>query len=492
MPSWLFQLISFFSQYNKLAQSTADLLKHPPIAYAAEKSAPVGSISRSSVASLPPLDMSALEGVAVRDSESSFLISPLPQFTNALPSVLGGMAPLPELTEDVDGEEKEEEEEISTPDSARHERPIESHREYNQERSRETIASERSDHFKGMQMAELSLAAPYHRARSRSIPSHSTSSSSPRSASASPPKPILHDLTKAQTDRASSSYLRDAYTPSIRNSNPDIRDAYPSSSRNSNPDGDALRIRLHDLLRDSPTSSSLPNMPSSYFSSSFNKVDRDSSASNTNNSPPLPNAGGTSGKTHNSSDGFSHLLASAPQSSNRLAPAPSPSPFVGQRYSSASTEAKKLEEERRRKHLEEKQQRREERYKAERHREDRAREERHREGQKDERHGVDNERPNPIADREHPARAPPTTSSRWDQPVSSSQNYIYAAPNSVSPLKRGSSAAGHAYSQQSGVPSISVPEHVSGQHARYAPTTSGGHKSRPVPIPGTNSGHTYP
>lgn len=434
--------------------------------------------------------MSALEGVAVRDSESNFLISPLPQFTNALPSVLGGMAPLPELTEDIDGEEKEEEE-ISTPDSARHERPIESHRQLHQQQSGETILSERPDHFKVLQMSELSHhhAAPYHRARSHSIPSQSTSSSSPRSASTSPPKLVSHDLTPATTDRASSSYphIRDV---SVRNS--DTRDVY-TPGRNSNPDGDALRIRLHDLLRDSPTSSSLPNMPSSHFSSSFHKVDRDSSTQN--NSPPLSTAGGTSAKTHNPSDGFSHLLASGSQSSNRLAPAPSPSPFVGQRYSSASTEAKKLEEERRRKHLEEKQLRREERYKAERNREDRVREDRHREGherQKEERHGVDNERPNPIADREHPARAPPTTaSSRWDQPISSGQNYIYAAPNSVSPLKRGSSAAGNAYSQHSGVPSIPVPEHVSGQHARYAPTSSGGHRSRPVPIPATNSAHTY-
>jgi len=239
-------------------------------------------------------------------------------------------------------------------------------------------------------------------------------------------------------------------------------------------------------------------MSSSHFSPSLIKAERDSSAPNTTSFAPSHAGGLTSGKTslpsHNPSDGFSHLLASGPQLSSRHAPVPSPIPFVGQRYSSASTEAKKLEEERRRKHLEEKQQRREERYKAERQRDDKLREERHREGpdrQKEERHGGNNERLHPNADREHPTKVPPSTtaSSRWDQPLASNQNYIYAAPN-VSPLKRGPNT-GNAYSQPSGVPPTPVPEHASGQHARYAPASSGGHKSRPVPIPTTNSAHIY-
>jgi hypothetical protein len=228
------------------------------------------------MAALPPLDMSALEGVALRDSGSSFLISPLPQFTNALPSVLGGIAPLPELTEDIDGEEKEEEdeEEISTPDSAHHGRPNRRTSGLPQTQSGDTIPPEQSDHFKAMQVSE-SHATHYHRARSHSIPSHSTSPGSPpsgRSASASPPKLALHDLHKLHPVDSSSypHHTRETYTPAIRISNPD---------------GDALRSRLHDLLRDSPTSSSLPNMSSTHFAASLNKVDRDSSAPNTSSSP---------------------------------------------------------------------------------------------------------------------------------------------------------------------------------------------------------------
>jgi len=432
------------------------------------------------MAALPQLDMSALEGVALRDSGSSFLISPLPQFTNALPSVLGGIAPLPELTEDIDGEEKEEEdeEEISTPDSAQHGRPIEDHQAFHRQQPGDVIPSVQSDDFK---VSELPHATHYHRARSHSIPSHSTSPGSPssgRSASASPPKLALH-LTQASPSRPSlySHHTRETPTPAIRISNPD---------------GDALRNRLHDLLRDSPTSSSLPNMSSAHFAS-LNKVDRDSSIPNTS-SPPSHTGGLNSGKTtqsHNPSDGFSHLLASAPPSSNRLAPVPSPIPFGGQRYSSASTEAKKLEEERRRKHLEERQQRREERHKAERQRDDKPKEEKHREGQekqKEERHGVDHGRLHPDADREQSAKVPSSTTipSRWDQPVPSNQNYLYAA----SPLKRRPST-GNTHSQPPGAPPTPVPEHANGQHGRYAPASSGGHKSRPVPIP-TNSVHIYP
>ena len=419
-------------------------------------------MTRVTVPALPPLDMLALEGVAVRDSESSFLISPLPQFTNALPSVLSGITPLPELTEDIDGEkEEEEEEEISTPDSVQHDRSIDGRQEFHRQ-SGETVLSEHSEHFKSLQVSVFSHRAPFHRARSHSIPSHSTSPGSPpsgRSASTSPPKLVLQDLTPISPDRYP--HPRETYT-----------------SRNSNPDGDALRSRLHDLLRDSPTSSSLPNMTSGHLSPLFNKVDRESTSPNTSGSLSSSYTGSkTSVSTNNLSDSFSHLLASGPQSSNRLAPVPSPIPFIGQRYSSASTEAKKLEEERRRKYLEEKHLRREERYKAEKQRDDKLREER-----------ADNERLYPNADREYPAKVSPSTispvmPSRRDQPLTSNQNYIHASSNAVSPLKRRPSTG-------NAVPPIPVSEHASGQHGRYAPPSSGGHKSRPVPIP-TNPAHIY-
>ena len=248
-----------------------------------------------------PLDMSALEGVALRDSGSSFLISPLPQFTNALPSVLGGIAPLPELTEDIDGEkEEEEEEEISTPDSAQHDRSIEGHQEFDRQQSGDAIAPEQSDNFKA---SELSHAVYYHRARSHSIPSHSTSPGSPpsgRNASVSPPKLTLHDFAPGRPS-SYSTLSRETHTPAIRISNPD---------------GDALRSRLHDLLCDSPTSSSLPNMSSTHFAACLNKVDRESPSLNTSNSSPSCHAGvnpsKTSVATNNASDGFSHLSFRSP------------------------------------------------------------------------------------------------------------------------------------------------------------------------------------
>jgi hypothetical protein len=59
----------------------------------------------------------------------------------------------------------------------------------------------------------------------------------------------------------------------------------------------------------------------------------------------------------------------------------------------------------------------------------------------------------------------------------------------ASPLKRRPST-GNTHSQPPGAPPTPVPEHASGQHGRYAPASSGGHKSRPVPIP-TNSAHIY-
>lgn len=411
---------------------------------------------------LPAADMKALEGVAIRDSESSFLISPLPQFTNILPSILDGLTPLPELSEDVEGEEKsDEDEEITTPDTHNH-RPMDEHREIKMQPSSESISSQQLE----FEASDPSRSSPYQRARSRSIPSHfsNTMLASPiRSASASPPYHF-----------PSSPVQSNLYPHSVR-------DSYSSSTRTT--EGDVLRTRLHDLLRDSSTP--LPNAPPVQLPSSVSKREREDSTS----SPSPPYRAGTTDSNkaqmttqHSSGDGVAHLLASGShqQHSNKPVPSPSPNPLGSQRYSSASTEAKKLEEERRRKHMEEKQQRQKERYKQ---KDDWYREERH----KDERHSHDFERPPIDADREYYPKTSSSmtntsTVSRRDLPAATNQPYVYGnslTSNSVSSLNRRPSI-GNSYNQQTAVPTATNHE-TSVHHSRYMAAPSG-NKSRPMPV----------
>ncbi len=105
----------------------------------------------------PALD-NALEGVAVRDTESSFMISPLPQFTGVLPSFLDGLTPLPDLTEDVEGEEKEDDEEISTPDSIQNAHDMEGTHDFRRQSSGESLGSRPLDcsrHIIGRDLARF-------------------------------------------------------------------------------------------------------------------------------------------------------------------------------------------------------------------------------------------------------------------------------------------------------------------------------------------------
>jgi len=425
--------------------------------------------------------MKALEGVAIGDSESGFLISPLPQFTNVLPSILDGITPLPELTEDIEGEEKsDEDEEISTPDNSQNDRPIEAHQEIKMQPNGELIPTQRS----AFEASVLSRPSSYQRARSQSIPSRSPSPSLPpsiRSVSASPPKSSPYHLP-------SSSPVQSSLYPHS------TRDSYSSSTRATN--GDVLRTRLHDLLRDSSTP--LPSAPPSQSLSTGEREDNTTAAS------PPPFRTGTSDSNraytaqhsrHSSGDGIAHLLASGShqQSSNKPAPTPSPNPFGGQRYSSASTEAKKLEEERRRKHQEEKQQRQKERHRQrdEWHREERNRDERHN-------HHQDFERPLADADREYSTKISSSTTtttltvSRRDQSAAANQNHVYNAnpliSNPVSSLNRRSSI-GNAYNQQTTIPASANHEHPSVHHGRYT-TAPAGNKLRPTPIP-SNPANIY-
>lgn len=397
------------------------------------------------------------------------MISPLAQFTGVLPSFLDSLTPLPELTEDDEGEEKEEEEEISTPDSMQDGRDMEDTHAFRDQPSGESLRSRPLDYSQEPKPSGLTHTAPYHRARSRSIPSRSTSPSRPpsqRSASTSPPTAPPHHLIPPASVRPSS-YPHNT------------RESYGSSSSR-HPDGDALRSRLHDILSDTPTSSSLPNMSSSHGASSFTSTGRGVPAHTPSSSPPTNRNGAlNSGRppmpsSNSSSDGVSHLLASGPkqQIQNKHAPAPSPGPFVSQRYSSASSEAKKLEEERRRKQREERQ------------REDR---ERYRDGEvrrRDDRYGMDHEQRAPT----HEERASSTASTRRDQPAN--QNHIYSSTvnSNPPPLKRRPSS-GNTYGQPTVVPPVPVQEHASGHHARY-PGVPSGHKSRPVPIPTHSNTYT--
>ena len=282
-------------------------------------------------------DQSDLEGVAIQDPNHSFLISPLPQFTAALPSMFDNFTPLPELAEDEEGEQaSSDDEELSTPETLQEHflrQPVDSKRVSMPEPI--PVPSQDNGRKFLQEPSGLSRTAPYlehrRRARSSSSPSHPTSrSQSPfDSGRASPSTP---PATAPQNLSSQSSALQ---SPS--------RDTYSLNAPATN-----VR-RLYEILGDSSPSSSLPNMSSSHFPSSLTQ--RDSFARGGCSSPPPARTGSAnSNKTPQSSgDSASHLTASL-QAHNINAPAPSTSPH-GHRtgMSSASAEAKKFEEERRRK-----------------------------------------------------------------------------------------------------------------------------------------------
>lgn len=280
-------------------------------------------------------DQSDLEGVAIQDPNHSFLISPLPQFTSALPSMFEGFTPLPELAED-EGEQESSEEELPTPET------LQDHlmrRTLESKRASMPIPVPSQDGRKFLQEPSgLSRTAPYlehRRARSSSSPSRPTSRSqspfdSGRASPSTPPASSSQNLSQYSSEQSSS---RDPYSL--------------------NPPATNVR-RLHELLADSSPSSSLPNMTSSHFPpslthrDSYGRIGRNSpppvrTGSANSNKIPLPNV-----------DSGSHLSASL-QAHN--SPAPSTSPH-GHRtgMSSASAEAKKFEEERRMRRAKERQQ----------------------------------------------------------------------------------------------------------------------------------------
>jgi hypothetical protein len=286
------------------------------------------------------IDRISLRGAALPDPDHPFLISPLPQFTTPLTTSnnfsFTPVPPLPELTNDLEDEDdeatdSETEHEAATPTVV-------------QQDLRDSNGLRRlSFQTDGPALARSGPYLDHRRARSGSSPEMYTSPSSVKvsadASQASPPKSATLSQSQ-QVQHASSSREGDA-------------SSHTRSPLTKNPDGGVLRTRLHDLLRDSAMSSSLPNMSASHFPPSL--TNRGTSSGSVSPLPPRSDSSNTNKTPLPSS------------SSSDTPPQPGPSkPLTGvaptcnfaprQGFSSASTEAKKLEEERKRKLKEEKQQ----------------------------------------------------------------------------------------------------------------------------------------
>jgi hypothetical protein len=279
-----------------------------------------------------------MKSVAIQDP-SSFLISPLPQFTSALPAMFDSFAPLPDLAEDEDdaqGSTDDEDEEVVTPDSSQQQlRPSESREARTSQFAPEAVQPSRPPARGPLEPSGLSRTAPYRehrRERSSSNPVQ------PTSRSQSPFDSIVTSTIPTPPVQTSghSTPSRDTYVPS------------PAHDR------DILRSRLQDILRDSSTSSSLPILSSSHFPSSFT---RDASAPHKDDRSQAGSSKSTEVLVTAAPQQIPISSSSSSQSSSSSSKPPrstSPNHLVGTRMSSASAEAKKLEDERRRRHREEK------------------------------------------------------------------------------------------------------------------------------------------
>jgi hypothetical protein len=293
-------------------------------------------------------DKISLRGAALPDPDHPFLISPLPQFTTPLTISdnfsFTPVPPLPELTDDLEdsSEVAESEDEATTPIVIQQD--LQGSNRSNREPIFQQLPFRRTDGRSEHDFA-LSRSGPYldhGRARSGSMP---TSRSSPLSvirsadtSDTSPPSP-----PKSATLSQYRQVPRESDVPSP------TRSTLPQ-----NPDGGVLRTRLHDLLRDSAMSSSLPNLSASHFPPSI--TNREASSNRASPSPSCSDSS-NSNKTPVLSSS-SDIAVPLPQSGvGKLLAGVAPNIHSAPRqgFSSASTEAKKLEEERRRKLREEKQ-----------------------------------------------------------------------------------------------------------------------------------------
>ena len=299
------------------------------------------------------IDKISLRGAALPDPDHPFLISPLPQFTTPLTTsnnfTFTPVPPLPELSDDLEDDEDDEE----TNSEPQHEAttPIvvqQDLRGSNGIRRLSFLQTDgRSEHD-----SALARSGPYldhRRARSGSSPeTYSSPSSSVNDTSNAPPRSPLKSATLSQSQQIQQ------HAPSSSRGEGDA--SFPTRSALArNPDGGVLRTRLHDLLRDSAMSSSLPNMSASYFPTSF--TNRETSSGRVSPLPPRSDSSNTNRTPLSSSS--SDTSVSLPQTGTGK-PLTGAAPYCNfaprQGFSSASTEAKKLEEERKRKLKEEKQQ----------------------------------------------------------------------------------------------------------------------------------------
>ena len=303
----------------------------------------------SSLISDKKIDRISLRGAALPDPDHPFLISPLPQFTTPLTTSnnfsFTPVPPLPELTDDLEDDDEatdsEPEHEATTPTVVQQD--LRGSNGLSRLPFRQTDG--RSEHD-----SALSRTGPYldhRRARSGSTPEMYTSPSSVNvSADASPRTPPKSaTLSQSQqVQHASSSRDSDASFPT-------------RSTLARNPDGGVLRTRLHDLLRDSAMSSSLPNMSASHFPPSL--TNRETSSGRVSPLPPRSDSSNTNKTPLPSSSSSDTTVPLPPQTTGAGKPLTGVAPNCNfaprQGFSSASTEAKKLEEERRRKLKEEKQ-----------------------------------------------------------------------------------------------------------------------------------------
>ncbi|KAF9473175.1 hypothetical protein BDN70DRAFT_406222 [Pholiota conissans] len=268
-----------------------------------------------------------MKDIAIQDP-SSYLISPLPKFSNALPAMFDSFATLPDLAADMDethsdSTDEESDEEVHTPDSLQQQLRPSAAREIRASFAPEPVQPSRAPPRGTLAPSGLSRTAPHRehrRERSCSNPNPSPSASRSHSpfdsiASATP-------LPAVQITNHSTSSSRETY-------------ASPLSQEGVNP-------RLRDILTHNTSSpSSLPIFSANHFPSSLKRdgsaAQRDDRphAGSSRSSEPLvtPQANGSSSKTPRST---------------------SPNRPVSTRMSSASAEAKKLEDEKRRRYLEEK------------------------------------------------------------------------------------------------------------------------------------------
>jgi len=278
-----------------------------------------------------------VEGVAIQDPNHSFLISPLPQFTAALPSMFDNFTPLPELAEDEEDEQaSSDDEELSTPETLQEHflrQPMESKRLSMPEPI--PVPSQDNGRKFLQEPSGLCRTAPYlqhRRPRSSSSPSHPTSRSqslfdSGRASPSTPPPMASQNLSSLSSAQPSSTYLN-APATNVR--------------------------RLYEILGDPSPSSSLPNMSSSHFPPSL--THRDSFSCSGRSSPPPPCTGSpNSNKNQPSGDSVSHLTVSLQL--HNINSSSLTSPHIHRTgMSSASAEVKKFEEERRMRKAKERQQ----------------------------------------------------------------------------------------------------------------------------------------